>query len=712
MLLALQLGALFWFRPDVAGMPLDDAWIHQVVARTFAETGTLGYAPHLHGAAATSYLWAILLAFNFKWVHVDPAAWALGLNVVASLVAGQAFFDLLLRDVPEFFGRRAWAVVSFAVTTLACLGANVLWFAHSGMEAMPFVALSIVAPWAMTHPSASRRTMILAGVAAALAALLRPEAMALGGLLVAHEIVVTRKVQRAPFVAGPWLLAVAAYVGSNVILTSHAMPATLRGRRWLWFQMSAGLSPLDLAADFADMWATRIARYTFDASNVVVSVGAALALYGALRILWRKNSGLRLVWAWGALHAVFYAVLLPTAGHGGRYQPLVPFLFVSAVALGSVFAASELVRLFSDSALSRVGALLAFAIVPWVFPALAAARTFRSANELAVQHIENTEATMGAFINGLPANLTVGSFDIGAQGFVAKRTLVDLGGLSDASAVELLEQGRIIEYLRARHIDVVVLPDDGENVLPNIGDYARLLHLRDNPAVRLERIHVVSTALDKWAPGIEATWNSARQQVAYRVTFVSAFEASARAAPADARRPIRDPDGLLSREDRVIAEHMLGVLEASGVAVDLLPTVRRVARRDAQGCEIAFGMWGTNIAGCNTVASDAVLTSIVHEYANPYLDAGDYSGATRALPHAVARAVRMTRTDFDPTLAPPPLPSHKHGDGKGGGTLPAILWTLVIVSVASYLRSRRARALEILRKITRSLKTSVEEPVS
>lgn len=75
LLLALaQLVALFSFARRV-GLPLDDAWIHQVVARTFAESGTLGYAPGEHGAAATTYLWAALLAVNFKLLHLSPVTW-------------------------------------------------------------------------------------------------------------------------------------------------------------------------------------------------------------------------------------------------------------------------------------------------------------------------------------------------------------------------------------------------------------------------------------------------------------------------------------------------------------------------------------------------------------------------------------------------------------------------------------------------------------
>src|SRR5450432_2924724 len=42
----------------IHGFSIDDAWIHQDVARSFAATGTLGYDGVRFGAGATSYLWA------------------------------------------------------------------------------------------------------------------------------------------------------------------------------------------------------------------------------------------------------------------------------------------------------------------------------------------------------------------------------------------------------------------------------------------------------------------------------------------------------------------------------------------------------------------------------------------------------------------------------------------------------------------------------
>ena len=132
------------------GFPLDDAWIHQVVARTFARTGTLGYAEGAHGAAATSYLWAALLAANYRFVHVNPVVFTFVLNSIAYVV-GLVLLVALFRGRASL-GRvdlRAWATAIFAG-----FGANYIWFAYSGMESLLFVALSALAIASFARTSA------------------------------------------------------------------------------------------------------------------------------------------------------------------------------------------------------------------------------------------------------------------------------------------------------------------------------------------------------------------------------------------------------------------------------------------------------------------------------------------------------------------------------------------------------------------------------
>ena len=515
-LAAVQLAALLGFA-RVSGLPLDDAWIHQVVARTFAESGTLGYAPGAPGAAVTSSLWAALLAINFELVHVDPVRWAFGLNVIATLVSGQLFFSIVSRARPNAIGERAWTIASFGAALAASIGPNVLWFAHSGMEASLLIALSLAAIEAATRDTKARVSAATAGVACGLLAWLRPDAMALGPLLVAHAVLRRRDDwRRTAWIAGPFVVAVVAQLGLSYGSTGHVLPATLAGRRWLWLGESRGLSGTDLAVQFAGAWADRLRTYTASAPRAAFFALAGIALHGAIRLCRARNDGARLLGAWAIAHFVLYAVVLPTPGHGGRYQPLIPFLFAACLVMGTFFALKSVVDGFRTADARVVEALAGVAIVAQLAAMIPAARRLRDAHQLAVVHTTATELGTGRFIAGLPKGTKVASFDIGGIGFAARRPIVDLGGLSDPAVATMLERGTIAEHLRRERVEVVVVPEAGGM---RAEDFLDRLRLRDNPAVHLEQIFALETPIATWAPGATATDNSSPRQVVYRIGY-------------------------------------------------------------------------------------------------------------------------------------------------------------------------------------------------
>ena len=85
LLLLLQASALYCIARLTSfehGFPLDDAWIHQVVGRTFAETGVLGYTSERFGSAATSLAWAAIVAANHAWLGMQPALFAFLVNAI------------------------------------------------------------------------------------------------------------------------------------------------------------------------------------------------------------------------------------------------------------------------------------------------------------------------------------------------------------------------------------------------------------------------------------------------------------------------------------------------------------------------------------------------------------------------------------------------------------------------------------------------------
>jgi ankyrin repeat protein len=728
-LAAIQIAAIGWFSPG-RGLPLDDAWIHQVVARTFAETGTLGYAPGQHGAAATSYLWAALLGINFKLLHLEPSLWALILNGVSAIATGQLLYALLLRATPDdrVEGDRPaleafdWRATSFFATLVACVSPNVLWFVCSGMEAMPFVALSLAAIWAATDrprvtagsvglARGSGRTLpraLVAGIAAGALALLRPEAAPLGGLLAAYTLIRSRSWKRALSIATPWALATLLYVGSNVVKTGHALPSTLAGRRWLWFAMSAGHSRTDRVLDFLDAWGTRLGSYTFDTSLAVVFVLAGIAAYGALRLARSRHldqDGPKLLLLWALFHAAFYALLLPTPGHGGRYQPLTPLLFVVCLPIGAAFVLCELVRVTGAGPRNvRFAWFAALALAPTAALEAPIAASLREANALAVAHIQATEIGAGNYVAGLPDG-AIASFDIGGIGIASRRRILDLGGLSDPATAALLESGRLSSWLEDNHDRWIVLPRSSEPALPVFDDYRSRLHLADNPALELQAMRVFSTPHDKWEPSIRATWNAAEAQAVYEVKYThAAGPREVGLAPPGERREIADPEALVHRRERIVVESMLATLATWGLPVDIRLTSDETPGAPSGGdaCLVRLGFWGVAVDGCASIGSDLVRAR-AYELAGRYLAIGDLGGALGTIPHALADAERRIDPRFHPPIAPLRYPVPGGSPPASGGASGAGLGIFSAVLLAALLLERAARKSARVSRLARTV---------
>lgn len=658
LLAGLQLGALLWFA-DLEGLPLDDAWIHQVVGRTFAESGTLGYAPDQYGAAATSYLWAAVLAVNFAVLRIDPVVWAFVLNAACTLLAGQLLYSILRAARPAPFEPRVWAVVSWGAALLATTNANVLWFAHSGMEAPALVALSLAAIWGVVRDVSAKRRLafdIGAGVAAGLLALTRPECFPLGPLLAGYLLVRRRGLVRALAVGSPALLATAAYLGFNRVWTGRFLPTTLSGRRWLWFDITSGLSRWEQVKLFGDEWLARLDTYCFDTSKLALFLLLGLAVAGAVRVARSRSDGARLLLLWALAHVALYVVLLPTPGHGGRYQPFLPLLLPALVAIGAAGAVADLVALLRPHE-SRWSWLALGGIAPWFALAIGPACALREANALAVAHVQTTELGMGALVSELPGDGVVASFDIGGVGWSAGRPILDAGGLSDPRTADLLRTGRIWEHLRDRGVRYLVLPEGYERVLPVPDHFAARLRLAGNPAVRLLALRELETPLDRWLPGFKATLNAAPKQVLYRVEYTGQGPLQRREEPVrDGGREVKDPEGLIAEQERVLTSHMLAILEANGLPIDVAVASAPAPPASGADCSVALGPWGVEASGCAAVGDRAVFRAALFEQLERYLDVGDLGGALRNVAHVAMRVRRMSDPGFDLPLPPVLVP--------------------------------------------------------
>ena len=102
------------------------------------------------------------------------------------------------------------------------------------------------------------------------------------------------------------------------------------------------------------------------------------------------------------------------------------------------------------------------------------------------------------------------SFDIGGIGFASHRPILDIGGLSDPATASLLKSGTIWKYLRDRHIDHVVIPEEHEPSFPGPLNFGYRLHLLDNPALDLRLVRFVETSSQAWMPAIRGRLGALR----------------------------------------------------------------------------------------------------------------------------------------------------------------------------------------------------------
>lgn len=514
MLLLLQLLA-FWMVGRVAGwprgFPLDDAWIHQVVARVLAQTGTLGFVPGAHGGGASSWLWAGLLSLNQLLFHAPPAVYAAALNGAFYLASGQLVFGLLRRD-----GVAPWLALALSAA-FAC-GGNFVWFAWSGMEATLVALLSLLAIHSWF--AAERWTTALgAGLCVSALFFTRPETL---GLVLVLGLAKRRSWRDVALLLAAALVALASYAGLNWLRTGALFPATLAGRRWLWLLPFPGWSRPQLTVELLLTWADRLAEYSLGTPSPLLFFAAlGFALWGLIALVLAKRWRTLALVGWAALHLATYALLLPALGHGGRYQPLVPATFCLLVCEGLfrvAMDASQLLRLGPRALGVARGALFGALAYPMVLGLVA----WGSAHAVAVQHVEATEVAMGRALARLPKQARVASFDIGGIGYFADRPVIDLGGLVHPELVTRLQAGTIAEYLREQRADFVILPLGYQTDFPDFANFGEILGLFRNPKLELEPAFQLASRGKPWLEGARATMHSAPRQRLYRIRWPDA----------------------------------------------------------------------------------------------------------------------------------------------------------------------------------------------
>ena len=497
------------------GFPLDDSWIHQVIGRNAARFGVPGFIPGIATAGSTSAIWPWIIAANYRiFPWVSASSYLLAVNIVCLATVIVVLLFAALRDE-----LRPVEIVLLAA--LPAITGNFVWLISTGMEHLLFIAMAFLAAHFWYAKERQRRQSVLAGVCCGLSIATRPEAVVFIPLfLLAGWRIGKSRWDFLCFVLPCGLFC--ALVTFNNSWTSHSlMPATLAGRRWLYFTHPSAATATHLVG-FMLSWADHVDNYFFGVTGsprTVLLVAAALvavALLGIYRLA-RSHSHctLFLLLLAGANFAI-YAALLPAAGQGMRYQAMLLIFVFPLVALGVLQFLEQVTHRMPGSSRHR-RVIDGLAAVPVFAVALASLSGWSRITDVGIQHNNGTHVRMGKWLAAnLPHGTPVASLDIGAVGYFGAVRVIGLGGLTDTAIVPYLYSGNVADYLRARAIQFVVLPEQGD-----IGCAAFTQRLRLCDGIELTKQPVVSfsTPYEIWNPGVDATWHALQRQMLYKITW-------------------------------------------------------------------------------------------------------------------------------------------------------------------------------------------------
>lgn len=400
-----------------AGYPLDDAWIHQTLARNLARLGQWAYYPGEATASSTSPLWTLLLAPGHL-PGFDPRTWTLSLGISLLVLTAWWANRLAARLFPEQGG--VPVVVGAAVAMEWHLG----WAALSGMETLLFVFLSLLL---VERVLADDRPGIW-GIVAGLLTLTRPEGALLMGLICAgvwfrwEGLALGRRSRaRSLLEVGVGFAALTLpYLAFHLIVADRPLPNTFYAKHQEYLEAfpAWALRPVSVLA------ATLIG-------------GQVLLLPGFVRMSREvmNSARLRLPLLWWAGFLAVYAAYLPLTYQHGRYLiPTIPLLVIVGIGGTAEILKRRRGRLLSATV---VGSLAALWLSFWVLGARAYAQDVRI--------IDTELVAAGRWLaEESPADVTIGAHDIGAIAYFSERRLIDTAGLISPEVIPFIRDEKLL----------------------------------------------------------------------------------------------------------------------------------------------------------------------------------------------------------------------------------------------------------------------------
>ncbi len=415
------------------GFPLDDAWIHQVYARSLGLNGEWAFTPGKPSAGSTAPLWSLLLAVGYR-LGVNHYLWTYGLGLI--FLAGLSWLGMMAFNRLSQAGWR-WGL---AAGIFLALEWHLVWAAVSGMETTLQACLMLLALMLMLN---MRPYWLGIGLLIGLSLWVRPDGLTLLAPAVL-TLLATPASWRERFINGVRLgLGVIAplipYLYFNWALSGAIFPNTYFAKQ----------------AEYAiELKASLLSRLLEQATLPLVGAGVLL-LPGLIYLLWDSLRCRAWARAAGALWALgylsLYALRLPVTYQHGRYAiPAMPVYFIWGLAgLSLLFAkpAQSIANILRKSWLVSLAAILALFF-------LLGADAYRT--DVGIIESEMVTTARWVAANTEPQAL-VAAHDIGALGYFGERQLLDLAGLVSPEVIPFIrDEQRLASYLDEQGADYLV----------------------------------------------------------------------------------------------------------------------------------------------------------------------------------------------------------------------------------------------------------------
>lgn len=411
------------------GLPLDDAWIHLVYARSFARFDWFAYNPGTPEAGSTSPAWALFLAPLF-WIAPLVGAGIVPLVKLAGIavawLASVAAYRLTLRLT-------ASPLAAYVAGLVVALDPAMAFAKVSGMEVALAAAAILWLSWSLAEGR-----LLGAALGLALAPVVRPEAVvaclpAAGALATA---LIARRTRWGWIAAMlPATLTIGAWVASCLAINGHPLPNTYYVKHY---------APMEhIVPNLARMLSILAALpWSYGGAALVLLAAGIWALVGRAPGADRAERAVRL-----AVVVQPFAYLLAAAwAHDLRYAsgfywyryiyPAIPLFAVPLAAGVGIFG-----RAIREACLARhplvpremgiaaaATAVLALAVIRWPIVVTEMAERFAENCE----NIEEMNVAVGRWLaEHVPPDRWIAAGDAGALRFLSDRRTVDLIGLNN-----------------------------------------------------------------------------------------------------------------------------------------------------------------------------------------------------------------------------------------------------------------------------------------